>query len=165
MYCNELRQDWRFADHDIIGQNDAEEVIPTKRFAAMHRVPQPQGFRLTRKDDLLSFGDVADFRQKILLPTLTKHRFQLPGAVEIIFHRSFRPPGNDDDIRAPRRNGLLDAVCDDRPIYEGKHFFRRFLGRRKETRSQSGRGEKTFSDGRFQIESMFVHSLKNLPVG
>ena len=164
MYCNELRQDGRFPDHDIIGQNNAEEVVPTKGFSAIHRVPQSQWFRLTRKDDLFSFGDVADDRQKIILPALTKHRFKLPGTVEIIFHRSFRPTGNDDDILTPRRHGLVDTVGDDRPIHEGKHFFRRLLCCRKKTGSQSGRGKQTFGDGRFHIERMYVHSLKNLPV-
>ena len=96
---------------------------------------ETQRLALAHVRDIDHVGDLADLFEQIELAALLKKAFQFDVDVEMILDRVLAAPGDDDDVLDAGRDGLFDAVLDDRLVDERKHFFWLCLGRGQESRA------------------------------
>src|SRR5205823_3051094 len=84
--------------------------------------------------------------QQVLFSLLFQDFFQLEADVEMVFNRSLATTRDHDDLVAARGHCLLNAVLNDRLVYQRQHLLGLSFGRGQKSSSQSGCWENGFAD-------------------
>ena len=91
-------------------------------------------------------GHAPELFEEIGLATRFQERFQLGVGGEVIVDDAFSLCGHEHDVVDTGRQGLFDAVLDDRLVDERQHLFRLRLGSGQEAGAEAGGGKDGFAD-------------------
>ena len=123
----------------IVRKDDTERLVADDRTRAEHCVSQSKCFGLGYEDRADVRGQRAlDQRQQFVLALLFQLRLELVGLVEIVSDGVLVAVGDENERVRASFDGLVDRVLDQRAIEDRKHLLGNHLGRREESRAQSG---------------------------
>ena len=126
-------------------ENDGKGFVTDQPLGAEDRMAESEGFRLTDVAEVRERGDVPHLAQELRLAAALEVFFQLDGAVEMIFDRTFAPSGDDDDVFDSGGDRFFHRILNQWLVDERQHFFRRRFRRGKEASTKACGGNHGFA--------------------
>ena len=146
-------------EDQVIGQHHAERLVADHGACAKHRVAQAQRLGLGHEHRAnMPRQGALDHGQQLFLALLRQLRLQLVGLVEVVGDGVLVAVGDEHQGVGAGIDGLVDGVLDQRAVQDRQHFLGHGLGRRQETRAQSGHREDDFAQ-------RLAHAAPSLSVG
>ena len=134
------------ADHDVVGQDHGEGLMPDQVLGHQDRVSQPELLLLAHVGHLGQVADMADLAEHLDVALLLEEVLELIRQVEVVLDRALLAGGDDDDLLDARRDGLFDRVLDDRLVDQRQHLLGLRLGRGQEAGAPAGGREYGLSN-------------------
>ena len=121
------------------GKQQRERLVADQFARAPHRMAEAERRLLAGEAGLPGPGCKRCRRgELVVLAALRQRVVQLELHVEMILDDRLVAAGDEDEMLDAGLARLVDHILDDRPVDDRQHFLRDGLGRRQETRAQTG---------------------------
>ena len=137
----------RFRPRSARSAETGERLAPDVARGAEHGVAEAPGVALAGVVHVGGHDSLADPAEPLGVALGLQRRLELPVAVEVVLDRVLVPPGHEQHVVQPGRDGLLDDVLDGRLVDDRQHLLGSGLGRRQEPGAETRDRDDCLGDG------------------
>ena len=143
---DQLLEDGRFAEHDVVAEQDRERLVAHKALGTPDRVAEALRLLLAEEEHIRHVRDLADDPRVVRLAVQDQPLLEVGGVIEIVFDRAFAAVGDDQDLLDAGGDRFLDDVLDDGLVNQGQHLLGDALRVGQQSRPESCGRNDGFSD-------------------
>ncbi len=143
---HQLLEHRRFAEHDIVAQQNAEGFVPDEALGAPDRMAEALGLLLPQEVDVRHVRHLAHGAGFVPLAVRDQPRLQIGGVVKIVLNGGLAAVGDDQDLLDAGGDGLLHNVLEYGLVHQRQHLLRDALGVGQQTSAETRRGNDCFAN-------------------